>query len=221
MNVSRREFCQGSASLALTLAIAAGGLSPLALIEPAFGQTPSTADLLQPGSFEDMVLGKADAPVTIIEYASTTCPHCANFATKTFPELKKRYIDTGKVRYIYREFVLNPLDAAGVMLLRCTEKEKYFPLLEALFQKQSEWVVQKPLPPLLAIAKQAGFSEESFDKCLSDQAVLDKIDTARQRAAEKFKVDSTPTFFINGKKLNGDMSIEKMATEIDPYLKGG
>ena len=106
------------------------------------------------------------------------------------------------------------------MLLRCGDKDKYFPLLETLFQKQDEWVVQKPLPALLAIAKQAGFTEESFNQCLSNQALLDKIDSTRQRASEKFGVNSTPTFFINGKIHRGDMAIEQMAKEIDPYLKG-
>jgi protein-disulfide isomerase len=216
--MTRREFCQGSA-LALSMGALISVISPLGMADQAFGQIPSPAALLEPGAFEDMTLGKADAPVTIIEYASLTCPHCANFATKTFPELKKRYVDTGKVRYIYREFVLNPLDAAGVMLLRCGDKDKYFPLLETLFQKQDEWVVQKPLPPLLAIAKQAGFTEDSFNQCLSNQALLDKIDSTRQRASEKFGVNSTPTFFINGKIHRGDMSIEQMAKEIDPNLK--
>ena len=220
MKMTRREFCQGSSALALATVALAGIISPFGLAERAFGQTPSAAALLEPGAFEDMTLGKPDAPVTIIEYASLTCPHCANFATKTFPELKKRYVDTGKVRYIYREFVLNPLDAAGVMLLRCGDKDKYFPLLETLFQKQDEWVIQKPLPPLLAIAKQAGFTEDSFNQCLSNQALLDKIDSSRQRASEKFGVNSTPTFFINGKIHRGDMSIDQMAKEIDPQLKG-
>jgi protein-disulfide isomerase len=195
----------------------AGLLAPTGL-DLALAQSPTQTQLLAPGALDEMTLGKADAPVTVIEYASTTCPHCANFAIKTFPEFKKRYVETGKVRYIYREFVLNPLDAAAVMLIRCTDKDKYFPLLEALFQKQSEWVVQKPLPPLLAIAKQAGFTEESFNQCLSNQALLDKIDSNR-RAAEKFGVNSTPTFFINGKIHRGDMSIEQMAKEIDPLLK--
>jgi protein-disulfide isomerase len=218
--MNRREFCLGSSALALTTAALACAIAPFGLAEQAFGQTPSPAALLEPGPFEEMTLGKADAPVTIIEYASLTCPHCANFATKTFPELKKRYVDAGKVRYIYREFVLNPLDAAGVMLLRCSDKDKYFALLETLFQKQEEWVVQKPLPPLLAIAKQAGFTEDSFNQCLSNQALLDKIDSTRQRASEKFGVNSTPTFFINGKIHRGDMTIDQMAKEIDPYLKG-
>lgn len=220
MILSRREFCKKSASLALTAAVFAGGLSRFGFLDAAFAQTPSQADLMETGPLEDMTLGNASASVTVIEYASTTCPHCAHFYATTYPELKKRYIDTGKIRYIYREFVLNQLDAAAVMLLRCTDKAKYFPLLDALFQKQSEWVVQKPLPPLLGLAKQAGFTEESFNQCLSNQALLDKIDAMRQRASGKLGVNSTPTFFVNGKKLPpGDVSIDDLAKEIDPLLK--
>jgi protein-disulfide isomerase len=204
----------------LGLAAFGGAMSRFGLLDQAFAQTPSEQDLMEAGPLEDMTLGDPKAPVTMIEYASTTCPHCAHFYKTTYPELKKRYIDTGKVRYIYREFVLNQLDAAAVMLLRCTDKSKYFPLLDALFQKQGEWVVQKPLEPLLAIAKQAGFSEESFNQCLSNQPLLDKIDTMRRRASEKIGVNSTPTFFINGKKLPpGDVSIDDMAKAIDPLLK--
>jgi protein-disulfide isomerase len=218
LTISRREFCQGGASLVLGLAVL-GGIGRLGFSDAAWAQSVSQVELMAPGPFEDMVLGKSDAPVTIVEYASTTCPHCAHFAKTTFPEVVKRYVDTGKVRYIYREFVLNQLDAAAVMLLRCADKQKYFPLLEALFQKQEEWVVQKPLPPLLAIAKQAGFTEDSFNKCLSDQKLLDKIESARERAT-KFGINSTPTFFVNGKKLTpGDKSIEDIAKEIDPLLK--
>ena len=223
MTITRREFCQGTASLALAAGLAAGltSLGPL----DAFAQRAADAALTDSGGLEDMTMGDPKAPVTVIEYASTTCPHCSHFYETTFPEFKKRYIDTGKVRYIYREFVLNQLDAAAVMLLRCTDKDKYFPLLDAFFTKQKEWVVDKPIPPLMAIAKQAGFTEESFNACLDTQKnpkskeLLDKID-ARNQAAQKLGVNSTPTFFVNGKKLKpGDISIDDMAKEIDPLLK--
>ncbi len=166
-----------------------------------------------------MVLGNADAPVTIIEYASMTCPHCAHFHETTYPELKKRYIDTGKVRFIFREFPLDPLAAAGFMLARCAGDDKYFPMIEVLFAQQKDWVVQKPLEPLLAIAKQAGFTQEAFDACLANQKVLDGIEEVRSRGAQKFEVNSTPTFFINGKKLPGALSIDELSKEIEPYLK--
>jgi protein-disulfide isomerase len=188
-------------------------------IVPALAQTPTPADLAVEGPLGDMVMGKADAPVTIIEYASMTCGHCANFSEKTFPELKKRYIDTGKVKYILREFPLDPLAAAGFMLARCAGNDKYYPLVEALFAQQKQWAVQKPIEPLMVIAKQAGFTQESFNACLSNQKVLEGIEATRARASEKLGVNSTPTFFINGKVFRGDMSIETMEKEIQPYLK--
>jgi len=179
------------------------------------------ADLAKAGPDGDIVIGSEKAPVTVIEYASMTCPHCAHFTTATFPELQKRYIDTGKVRFIFREFPFDALAAAGFMLARCAGKDKFMPVVETLFAKQSEWMVQKPVPPLMAIAKQFGFTQESFDKCLANQQVLDGIQDVRDRAADKLGVNSTPTFFVNGKKLVGDQSIDALAKEIEPYLKEG
>ena len=161
--------------------------------------------------------------MTIIEYASMTCPHCAHFQETTFPELKKRYIDTGKVRYIAREFPLDSLAAAVFMLARCNANDdsgKYFAFIDSLYRQQRTWAVEKPLEPLLSIAKQAGFTKESFDACLSNQKVLDGIENVRQRAVTQFKVESTPTFFINGTKAPGALSIDEMAKLIDPQLKG-
>ena len=152
-----------------------------------------------------------------------TCPHCAHFQETTFPELKKRYIDTGKVRYIFREFPLDSLAAAAFMLARCageTDKTKYFALVDTLFRQQRTWAVEKPLAPLFAIAKQAGFTQQTFDACLSNQKMLDGIESIRQRAANQFKVESTPTFFINGTKVPGALSIEDMAKLIDPQAQG-
>jgi len=218
--LTRRQMLTATA----TVAFAAGtGAILWRSAGPAIAATAQTdlAELAKPSPGGDIVLGSEKAPVTIIEYASMTCPHCAHFATTTFPELQKRYIDTGKVRFIFREFPLDPLAAAGFMLARCAGKEKFMPIVETLFAKQPEWMVAKPIPPLLEIAKQFGFTQESFDKCLANQKVLDGIQEVRDRAAEKLGVDSTPTFFINGKKLTGDQPIAAMAKEIDPYLKAG
>jgi protein-disulfide isomerase len=150
-----------------------------------------------------------------------TCPHCAHFSETTFPELQKRYIDTGKVRFTLRAFPLDALSAAGFMLARCGGKDKYMPIVETLFAKQQEWIVKEPLSPLKDIAKQFGIGESEFDACLANQKLLDDIQTVRDNAAQKLGVNSTPTFFVNGKKLVGDLSIDQIAKEIDPYLKAG
>jgi protein-disulfide isomerase len=222
LRLTRREFCQGTATVALATAL---GLATLpAFTGEALAQSKvSEVELMAPDALPDMVMGDAKAPVTIIEYASMTCPHCAHFTETTFPELKKRYIDTGKVRFIFREFPLDQLAAAAFMLARCageTDSIKYFTMVDTMFRQQRTWAVEKPLPPLLALAKQAGFTQATFDACLSNQKILDGIEAVRNRAADKFKVQSTPSFFINGTLVSGAMTIDEMAKQIDPLLKG-
>lgn len=221
MRLTRREFCQSTAFVALATAL---GLSAVpALTEPAQAQAAvSETELMAPNALPDMALGDAKAPVTIIEYASMTCPHCATFTEKSFPDIKKKYIDTGKVRFIFREFPLDNLAAAVFMLARCnaeTNSEKYFAYIDTLFRQQRTWAVEKPLEPLLTISKQAGFTQETFNACLSNQKVLDGIEAVRQRAVDKFKVQSTPSFFINGKLYTGALSVDEMSKIIDPLLK--
>ena len=140
---------------------------------------------MKPDALPDMALGNAKAPVTIIEYASMTCPHCAHFEETAFPEIKKRYIDTGKVRYIFREFPLDSLAAAAFVLAHCAGKGdagKYFAMVDTLFRQQRTWAVEKPVPPLMAIAKQAGLHEKDFNDCLSNQKAWDGMESVRQRA---------------------------------------
>jgi protein-disulfide isomerase len=218
VSFTRRTLTIGISALGLGGAVA--GLSRLGvkIVKPAQAAEPTVAELMKP-PIEDMVLGDEHAPVTLIEYASATCPHCAHFSVATFPELKKRYVDTGKVRFIFREFPLDRLAAAGFMLARCAGKDKYFPLIETLFAQQRDWAVQKPLEPMLQIAKLAGFTKESFDACLSNQQVLDGIEKMRDQAAKDFAVNSTPTFFLNGKRISGDISLEELEKEMAPYLK--
>lgn len=213
VKITRREFVLGSSALALSVALAS--LASTAWVGPASAQ----ALLNQPGPLGDMALGDEKAPVTIIEYASMTCPHCAAFHATTYPELKKRYIDTGKVRFIFREFPLDQLALAAFLLARCAGPDKYFPMIETLFQLQKEWLTQKPLGPLLAIAKQAGMSEQAFNECLQNQKLIDGIEDVRQRAI-KLNVQSTPSFFVNGKPMRGNYSIEEFEKAIAPYLKG-
>jgi protein-disulfide isomerase len=222
VSLTRRELLTTGAVLALgAAAVTTGVLPPLTTLAFAADNDPSPEDLAHAGPGGDIMIGSDKAPVTIIEYASMTCPHCAHFEETTLPELKKRYIDTGKVRYVMREFPLDALAAAGFMLARCAGPDKYESVVETLFAKQPDWVIQQPIPPLMAIAKQFGFTEESFNACLANQKVLDDIQAVRDHAVNKLQVNSTPTFFINGKRLVGDLSIEVMAKEIDPYLKEG
>jgi protein-disulfide isomerase len=178
------------------------------------------ADLLAPGPLGDQIQGQADAPVTIVEYASMTCPHCSHFHETTYPEMKKKYIDTGKVRFIFREFPLDQLALAASMLARCAGNDKFFPLVDAFFTQQKEWAVQKPLQPMLAIAKQAGFTEQSFNECLTNQQLEKNIKESATRAAQKFNVNSTPTFFINGKIFRGALTPDELDKQVAPYLKG-
>jgi len=211
--MTRRELLIGASAIAIVAAV-----SGIEALQPAAAQSVTAAEILVPPPLGDRVLGKDDAPVTVIEYASMTCPHCAHFAETTYPELKKRYIDTGKVKYIFREFPLDPLAAGASMLARCADKDQFYPLIETLFQQQRKWAVEKPIPHLMAIAKQAGMSEQKFNACLSDQKMLDAMQAEQKRATEKFGVNSTPTLFVNGKKVVGGVSIDDLAKVIDPLV---
>ena len=177
-------------------------------------------ELMKPVGLPDMALGPADAKVTIVEYASMTCGHCAHFTTDVWPQIKKKYVDSNKVRYIFREFPLDNLAAAASMLARCTGNDKEFGLIEVLFEKQKEWAFGEgnPVPRLFEIAKQAGFTQESFDKCLTDQKLLDEITAGRTRASDVLGVSATPTFYVNGKKLDGTPTLEKLDQMIEPLL---
>lgn len=174
--------------------------------------------LMAPEALPDMSMGKSTAPVTVVEYASMTCPHCAEFDVVTFPAFKKKYIDTGKVYYILREFPFDPRAEAGFMLARCS-KDKYFAMVDLLFHQQDNWAAANDAKSaLLQLSKLAGFTQESFTACLTNQKLLDQIRSVKNRAEKEFGVDATPTFFINGKKYPGAMSIDEMSAIIDPLL---
>ena len=221
MLITRREFCKSTATITLSLAVLGASALPPFPSDALAGNVP-VADLMKPDAMPDLALGDDKAPVTIVEYASMTCPHCAHFQEATFPELKKRYIDTGKVRYILRDFPLDNLAGAAFVLAHCAagdDKDKYYSMIDTLFSQQRQWAVEKPIPPLMAIAKQAGLTEQSFNACLTNQKAWDAMESVRQRAMKEFKVESTPTFFVNGTKVTGAVSIEDFAKVIDPYLK--
>jgi len=215
--ITRRAF---TAALSLTGLAALAGLSPFRLVADAMGQ--GAPDVAKPVSLPDMALGPATAPVTITEFASMTCPHCAAFNEAVFPKIKSEYIDTGKIRYVFREFPLDIKAAAGSMLARCIAKEdagKYFAVIDMLFKQQNEWVLKNTTETLVRIGKQAGLSQQAVEDCLKDQALLDKIAADQKYASEVLKVDSTPTFFINGEKIKGDTSFADFDKKIKSLLK--
>jgi len=215
--ITRRAF---TAALSLTGLAALVGFSPLRLISQAMAQ--SAADVAKPQSLPDMGLGPANASVTITEYASMTCPHCANFNETVFPKIKSEYIDSGKIRYVFREFPLDIKAAAGSMLARCIAKDdgpKYFAVIDLLFRQQSEWVMKNTTETLTRIGKQAGLSQQQVEDCLKDQALLDKIAADQKYANEVLKVNSTPTFFINGEMVKGETSFDEFDKKIKSLLK--
>jgi protein-disulfide isomerase len=216
--ITRRAF---TAALSLTGLAALAGFSPLRLIGSALAQ--SAADVAKPVSLPDMALGPKDAAVTITEFASMTCPHCAAFNAEVFPKIKSTYIDTGKIRYIFREFPLDIRAAAGSMLARCIAKDdaaKYFAVIDVLFKQQNDWAYAKSATEgLTRIGKQAGLSQQQVDDCLKDQALLDKIAADQKYATDILKVNSTPTFFINGDMIKGEASFDVFDAKIKSLLK--
>jgi protein-disulfide isomerase len=215
--ITRRAF---TAALSLTGLGLLAGFSPLRLIADAMAQ--DAADVAKPGSLPDMALGPADAAVTIIEYASMTCPHCAAFTENVFPRIKSEYIDTGKVRYVFREFPLDIKAQAGSMLARCIAKGdagKYFAVVDILFKQQGEWVMKNTTETLMRVGKQAGLSQQAVEDCLKDQTLVDKLEADQKYASEVLKVNSTPTFFVNGKMIKGETSFEEFDKRIKSLLK--
>src|SRR6476660_8409822 len=206
MYLDRRQLIRGASAFAGLTAFASTGHAAVDL-----------AALYAPPAEGDMTMGPENAKVTVVEYASASCPHCANFYKTTFPDLKKDYIDTGKIRFIFREFPHNQPALAAFMLARCAPKEKYFPLIDMFFTQQDSWL-EAPLEGLQKIAQLAGFTKESFDACLKNEAVAKGIIAVRDTAEQKFGVDSIPTFFINGELVKGETSIGDFRKAIDPLL---
>ena len=212
MRITRREFVVSTGALVAAVSFLTS--VPLALAQ-------TVEELMRPGPLPDLVEGKADAPVTIIEYASMTCPHCANFHKTTYAALKTKYIDTGKVRFIFREFPLDELAVAGSMLARCAAKEdsaKGLALIDVLFASQDKWATRNPVPILQQMARQAGITEKAFDECLKDQTLYNNIMAVRERGSKEYKVESTPTLFVNGKLQKGGATIEDLDKLIVPLL---
>ncbi|HRD29837.1 MAG TPA: DsbA family protein [Caulobacter sp.] len=203
MRIDRRTILAAAAAVA-TLALAACG----------GGGGGVTA--------EDMSLGKPDAPVTVIEYASLACSHCGRWEQDVFPAFKAKYIDTGKVHYVFREFMTSPpeLAASGALLARCAGKDKYFPVVQAVFHAQEEIFTTGDIRgPLLRIAETAGMSEADFDKCVGDEKALAAFNARVEKYQKEAKIEGTPTFFFNGDKYDkGEMSMAEIDAAYEKAL---
>jgi protein-disulfide isomerase len=204
---------------ALTSAWLVAAALSLPIAGPAVAQ--SAAQVAKPVSLPDIAIGSAKARVTITEYASMSCPHCAAFGENVFPMLRARYIDTGKVRFVFREFPLDITAAASSMLARCIGKddpEKYLAVVATLF-KQLDRLMAQTKDTLKLVGRLNGMSEQEVESCEKDQVLLDKLAADQRYALETLKVVSTPTFFVNGQKLQGAMSFEELEAIINPMLK--
>jgi protein-disulfide isomerase len=206
----------------LILAAAASALSlcGIATASAAEGDMVDVAKLMAPaGGVVDHVMGSADAPVTLVEYASPTCPHCATFANEVLPSVIETYVDTGKVKLVVRPFVRNVLDAAVFMLAEAAGPANYHNVLSTYFRTQNTWATsQTPRDAILDIAKQLGFTQESFDAALTNQELFTGMEALREQALDEFGLAGTPTFYVNGKTLTGDKTLDQLAAEIDPLV---
>jgi len=232
MTVNRRKFIAKAATLAASLPVfsvlaptlgwgghpsTSGGASPTPPTEP---QVIIPIDeLMKPGPLGEMSEGSEHAQVTVVEYASMTCPFCAAFHKNVYPQLKEKYIDTGKVRLVMREFPLDRLALAAVMITRCADKSQFFPLTDILYKQQSVWARSKdPATELFKIAKLAGFTEEKFNTCLNNKEIAQGVLDVMNKGRDQFQVTSTPTFFINGTKVAGTSSFKDFEKLILQHL---
>ena len=181
--------------------------------------TSNAGALDTPNPMGEIVLGDANAPVTIVEYSSLTCPHCGAFHRDTLPKLKAQYIDSGQVKIYFRPFPFDPYATAGAMLAQCVAPKARVNFLDLLFKRQQQWIQsEKPMDALLALSRQAGLSEADFVVCLKDESKLEAIRQMQAAAADELGVRSTPTFFVNGEKIEGNRGLDAFDKVIKPLL---
>ena len=214
---SLRRLIFAAAVLSAAALVAHGALAAAAAPEPE--RTVDMAALLKPGPLPELAMGDPSG-LPVIEYGSLTCPHCATFSREVFPELKKDYIDTGKVRYIFREFSRNALDVAAFVLARCVGDDKAFAAIELLFNEQDKWAfVDKPLEPLIAAMRATGMTKEQATQCLQNQKLADGVVAVTKRANDEVKLTGTPTFVIDGKVYGGELTFDQLKAILDPLVK--
>ena len=216
---NRRNILIGTGA-AVVAAAAGTGVSFIFGSTAALAQQFDAAKLLAPaGGVADHVIGNKDAKVTVIEYLSPTCPHCKTFHETVYPQLKAEYIDTDKIQFIPRPFVRNVLDAVVFMLAEAAGAEKYHEVVDTYFRTQNDWVTSPtPADAMFAIAQQLGFTKETYDAALTNQALFSGLETMRDQATREFQLQGTPTFYVNGKMLNGGVTFDSLKAEIDPLL---
>ena len=216
---NRRNILVGSGA-AVVAAAAGTSLSFVFGSSAALAQQFDAAKLLQPaGGIADHPVGNKDAKVTVIEYLSPSCPHCKAFLDNVYPQLKTEYIDTNKIQWIPRPFSRNILDSVVFMLAEAAGEAKYHEVVDTFFKTQTEWVTSsKPADAMFAIAQQLGFTKETYDAALTNQTLFTGLEELKKQAIDEFKLEGTPTFYVNGKKLTGEASLEALKAEIDPLL---
>ncbi len=181
-------------------------------------QNPTRADIMLTGTLPEMALGRADAPVTIVQYASLTCPHCRAFHKTTFPDFKREYIDTGKVRYVLREFPIGKTSGNATIALRCAKPEKYFELYGKYLEQQPSWVSQEVrLDPIFAVAQQVGVTRTEFDACLKNQGMIEALKWVKDRG-RTLGIIGTPNFFVNGKLVKSVLTMQEIRALVGPLL---
>jgi protein-disulfide isomerase len=211
MKLTRREVLP---IFPIAGASAITGLGAITLPTKAYA---NLSTLMDEGPLGEHIKGDVNAPITLIKYASMTCPHCRAWHKNVYPTIKENYIDTGKVKYYFREFPFDPSAAAAFMLAQCAGEDKYFTMIDILYDKQSTWARGKVVDELFKISKLAGFSRESFNACLKDQTLLDNVLSIQKKAAEEYGVNATPTFFINGTRYQ-NMGVEDMSKIFDSLV---
>jgi protein-disulfide isomerase len=226
LNITRRYFSNHAIqALLLVSALVLAewqGLPIAGKARALTGWTPDISELMNPGPLPDHILGSAKATVTIIEYTSMTCQHCAEFAIKRFPKLKEKFIDTGKVRYVAREFPYPPTNELAwpaAMLVRSVSEDRYYRVMDLLLEHQLEWLSSQEALKIFAL-KQLGFTDETFKASLADGDLRNRIGQARDRAQNSLNVDHTPTFFINDDMYDDYDSFQKIEDLIASHLKG-
>lgn len=182
---------------------------------------PSITEIMKTGELPEMALGRADAPVTIVQYASLTCPYCRRFQAESFPVLKREYIDTGKVRYVLRaEFPIGKQSGLATVALRCAPPDKYFTLYAKFMEQQATWVSQEVRPdPIFKVAAQVGMTRAQFDSCRENRAMINQLNWIKERG-RTLGIIGTPNFFVQGKLVKSVIGIKEIREMVDPILAG-